>query len=656
MCGIAGFIGPECRIEIHEPLLRSMANSMDLRGPDAQGVWLDPASGVGLAHARLSIIDLSETGAQPMLSQDGSLAVAFNGEIYNHAEIRRRLEAENAVPLHGWRGSSDTETLLAAIQAWGLETALSRFIGMFAFALWDGNANELILVRDRLGIKPLYYGFAGRDLVFGSTLTPLKKHPGFSADISRDALALYLATLYIPCPHSIYEGVRKLPPGTYLRVTPRDAARGETGEPVTWWSVNQAARQGLEHPFDGDENEAAGELERLLTDSVRLRMIADVPLGAFLSGGVDSSCVVALMQSLSGEPVRTFTIGSDSGEYDEAAHARAVAGRLGTRHTELIGRPEQAMDMVPMIPRMCDEPFADSSIIPTYMVSKLARKHVTVSLSGDGGDELFAGYNRYLLAPRLWSALSWMPLPVRNALSHFIDPGLMRPATALVKLADAFVPSAKRQLLIADKTLKVVQAMRARDHADFHHRLASYWADPLEVVKGARHVRTRFTDKALHPHAPDYVRFMQAMDQQTYLPGDILTKVDRASMAVSLEARVPLLDHRVVEFSHSLPSAMNIAGGVGKRVLRNVLYRHVPKELMERPKQGFGLPIDEWLRGPLREWAEDLLNENRLARESFFNPKPVRAAWREHLSGRKNMPYHLWAVLMFQAWLAKEDA
>lgn len=378
MCGIAGFFGPDLQADSYQSVLESMAKSMNLRGPDSQGTWAEPAAGVGLAHARLSIIDLSEAGQQPMRSADGSLSIVFNGEIYNYRQIRRELEEQGQTPVNGWRGGSDTEVLLAAVSAWGLETALQRFIGMFAFALWNSKAKELTLVRDRMGIKPLYYGFAGRDLVFGSTLTPLSKHPKFNSSIDRDALALYFATLYIPCPHSIYKNVSKLPPGTLLTISAKNVREKALPTPQTWWSVNQAVKNGIKRPFTGDEQEAAEELERLLTDAVRLRMIADVPLGAFLSGGVDSSSVVALMQSLSDRPVKTFTIGAESGEYDEAAHARAVAGRLGTEHTELIGRPDDALDMVPLIPRMCDEPFADSSIIPTYMVSKLAREQVTV--------------------------------------------------------------------------------------------------------------------------------------------------------------------------------------------------------------------------------------------------------------------------------------
>jgi asparagine synthase (glutamine-hydrolysing) len=629
-----------------------MGRSMELRGPDAGGVWSDSAAGVGLAHARLSIIDLSEGGLQPMHSADGVLSMVYNGEIYNYMEIRRELEGQGLAPERGWRGGSDSEVLLEAIRAWGLETTLERLIGMFAFAVWDSRKRALTLVRDRMGIKPLYYGYIGKDLVFGSTLAPFAEHPDWNPTINRDVLALYLSFLYVPCPHSIYEGVAKLAPGTHLTIDAKDAAGRRTPVPVVWWSADRAAAEGRERPFGGETHEAAEELERLLTDAVRLRMIADVPLGAFLSGGVDSSTVVALMQSLSDAPVETFTIGADSAQYNEADHARAVAKHLGASHHELIGRPQDALDIVPLIPRMCDEPFADSSIIPTYMVSRLARRSVTVSLSGDGGDELFAGYNRYLLAPRMWRRISLLPPALRKALSGALDPGLMRPLTALVKAANSLSPGDRRQLLIADKTLKLVQSMKAGDRAEFHRFLASYWTEPLDLVRGARELPpTRFSAPSRYPPCDDYVHWMQTRDQATYLPDDILTKVDRASMAVSLEARVPILDHRVVEFSHSLPLEMKISNGTGKLLLRKILSKHVPQELIDRPKQGFGLPIDEWLRGPLKDWAEDLISDRRLDREGFIRPEPVRRAWSEHLSGRKNMPHHLWAVLMFQSWL-----
>ncbi|MEW5772193.1 MAG: asparagine synthase (glutamine-hydrolyzing) [Thermodesulfobacteriota bacterium] len=649
MCGIAGFWGPARPADFFPPVLEAMCSSLRHRGPDSSGTWSDPACGLGLAHTRLAILDLTPAGHQPMHSADGRFCTVFNGEVYNYAEFRRDLEETGHAPAGGWRGHSDTEAILAAARAWGLEKAVHRFVGMFALALWDARERTLTLLRDRLGIKPLYYGYCGDTFLFGSQPGALRRHPGFDRPLSRPALAAFLRTLYVPAPLCIHDGIRQLEPGCLLTLTAADLAARRLPEPRPYWTVNAAAEAGAANPFTGDEDEAEAELTRLLDDAVGLRLIADVPLGAFLSGGVDSSTVVALMQRRSSRKVRTFTIGFTEPAYDESGPAREVARHLGTDHTELILSPEEARAAIPSLPRFFDEPFADASMLPTFLVSRLARQHVTVSLSGDGGDELFGGYNRYLLAPALWRAAGRLPRPLRRAAGGLLA-GLAGPlAGALEAAQSALLPPDRRQLILRDKLQKLSAALSADGREAFFHCLASFWQRPAYLLEEGAEPPTRFTDPAAWPRVDDYAAWMMAMDLATYLPGDILAKVDRASMAVALEARVPLLDHRVAEFALSLPLRFKIRDGQGKRLLRRVLYRHVPRQLIERPKQGFGLPIDAWLRGPLRAWAEDLLAEPRL-RDSGFRPAPVRRAWSDHLAGRANRQYHLWAVLMYQAW------
>ncbi len=654
MCGIAGFWGPPATADAMRTVLEAQCDAMRHRGPDAQAHWTDQAAGLGLAHARLSIIDLSPAGSQPMAGADGRLVITYNGEIYNYMAIRRELERTGLAPAQGWRGHSDTELLLEAMGAWGLEEALARCVGMFALAVWDTARRRLHLVRDRLGIKPLYYGYAGNSLVFGSTPGALRRHPDVQSDgggVDKDALCAYLRTLYVPAPLCIYKGMRQLEPGRLLTVTADDLAARRLPEPTTWWSLRTVAEAGQADLFTGSEDEAATELDALLADAVGLRMIADVPLGAFLSGGVDSSTVAALMQEHSARPVKTFTIGSTEADYDESGQAAAVARHLQTEHTFLRLTPAQARECIPLMPRFFDEPFADASQIPTYLVSRLARDTVTVSLSGDGGDELFGGYNRHVSGPGLWRRLSGAPRPLRAALAMALAAGLDRPAAALLELRQRRLPPERREHILRDKLQKFGAAMSATGREDFYRRLCAWWPDPATVVNGGSVPPTMLDDEAAWPAIDDFAQWMMTMDLGTYLPGDILTKVDRASMAVSLEARVPLLDHRVVEFAHRLPMAMKIAHGRGKHLLRKVLHKRVPMELVERPKQGFGVPMDAWLRGPLRDWAEQLLDEGRLRREGFLRPEPVRRAWRDHLSGRANRQYHLWGVLMFQAWL-----
>ncbi len=645
MCGIAGFWPTRPPPDV-EAAIRGMAGALRHRGPDHQGFWLDRENGLALGHRRLSILDLSPEGDQPMESHSGRFVIVFNGEVYNYRELLDELRQSGAmIPL---RGHSDTEGMLAAIEHWGLHEAVDRFVGMFAFALWDRRERDLYLVRDRLGIKPLYYGWVDGAFVFGSELRAVRAYPGFRAEVDRGAVSLLLRHNCIPAPYSIYRGIHQLLPGHSLVVR---SPAPHAGVPVPYWSAARVAEQGSARPFLGTDDDAVGELDRLLREAVRLRMIADVPLGAFLSGGVDSSVVVALMQAQSDRPVRTFSIGSHDRGFDEARHAKAVARHLGTDHTELYVSPDDALSLVPRLPELFDEPFADSSQIPTYLVCELARQQVSVSLSGDGGDELFAGYNRHLWGGRVWSWMSRVPVSVRRAGSRALGGVAPRTWDDLLRRASPLLPSALNHRMPGYKLQKLAGLLSAESPEELYRRLASHWTDPASLVLGATEPQTALTDVSRRSGLRDLTTRMMYLDLITYLPDDILTKVDRASMAVSLEARVPLLDHRVVEFAWTLPLSMKIRNGRSKWVLREVLHRYVPRKLIERPKMGFGIPLHSWLRGPLREWAEDLLDERRLRQEGFFDPGPVRRRWAEHLSGKQDWQYHLWDVLMFQAWL-----
>jgi asparagine synthase (glutamine-hydrolysing) len=629
-----------------------MADTLIHRGPDDGGVWLDAAAGVALAHRRLAILDLSPTGHQPMVSPSGRYVIAFNGEIYNHLELRAELEKVGAggTAPPAWRGHSDTETLLVAFGAWGVEATLRKLVGMFAIALWDRETRMLTLARDRLGEKPLYYGHVRGGLVFASELKAIRAFPGFDNIVERRALALFMRHNYVPSPWSIYAGIWKLPPGCWVQFSAGDSGSGR-GEVRAYWSARAVAEAGLANPFAGSDSDAAEELGRVLRTSIAGQMIADVPLGGFLSGGIDSSTVVALMQALSSRPVRTFTIGFHEGEYDEAQHAKTVARHLGTDHTEWYVTPQDALDVIPGLPRLYDEPFADSSQIPTHLVSRLARRRVTVALSGDAGDELFGGYNRYFWAGQFWRRLGWVPAPLRQALAgalRGLSPGQWN---RLFRLGRGLVPKRLRYANPGDKLHKLAGMLAADCPNALYLKLVSHWDDPAAVVLGATEPTTPITDSSAWPDCPDFERHMMYLDTITYLPDDILAKVDRAAMGVSLETRAPFLDHRVMEFAWRLPLHMKIRDGQGKWLLREVLYRHVPKELIERPKMGFGVPVDHWLRGPLRDWAEDLLSEARLRRDGFLDPVPIRRKWSEHLSGRRNWQYLLWDVLMFESWL-----
>ena len=651
MCGIAGFITKVDTNSLVEKqrTLANMCHAIRHRGPDNDGSWSDVKAGVWLGHQRLSVIDLSQAGNQPMQSPRGRYVIIFNGEIYNHLSLRQTLEAEGNAP--SWCGHSDTETLLAGFEIWGIQRTVERAVGMFAFAVWDRKNSTLTLGRDRFGEKPLYYGWQGHGdsavFLFGSELKALQKHPAFKKNINRGALSLQLRHNCIPAPYSIYEGISKLLPGSLLSVS------RQKPEPKVWvyWSVVDVAKSGIANVFSGSDKQAIDKLELLLKDAVSKQMMADVPLGAFLSGGVDSSTIVALMQAQSDRSVKTFSIGFNEEGYDEAKHAKVVAKHLDTDHTELYVTAEQARSVIPLLANLYDEPFSDCSQIPTFLVSKLAKQHVSVSLSGDAGDELFCGYNRYQVAANLWHKLAMVPVPLRKLVAKgltSISPNSWNSlATSISR-----VKSRSTQLSnLGGKIHKGAGVLSSQSAHDLYLGLVSHWDDVETVVIKGQEPPTFLTGNLPNLSELDDVQRMMVLDMITYLTDDILTKVDRAAMGVSLETRTPFLDHRIVDFAWRLPQTMKIRNGKSKWALRQVLYRHVPKALIERPKMGFGVPIDSWLRGPLRDWAEDLLGEARLKHEGFLNYVPIRKKWAEHLSGRRNWQYQLWDVLMFQAWL-----
>jgi asparagine synthase (glutamine-hydrolysing) len=643
MCGITGFFNPTRQINATElkTMVVRMSETIRHRGPDDQGEWVDADQGIAFGFRRLAVLDLSPAGSQPMHSSDGRFVIIFNGEVYNYRELRDELQARGAA----FRGTSDTEVLLAAFGAWGILGAVKRFNGMFAFAVWDRKEQTLHIVRDRLGIKPLYYGWQAGNLIFGSELKALRAHPSFNAEIDRRALTLYLRYNYIPTPYSIYTGIFKLPPACILTIRPDTSPQDAIPSP--YWSARETVQHGLANPFEGDEREAVDALDAHLRHSVGLRMLADVPLGAFLSGGVDSSVIVALMQGQSSRPVKTFTIGFYESGFDEAAHARSVAQHLGTDHTELYITPEETRSVIPLLPSLYDEPFSDSSQIPTYLVSKLARQDVTVSLSGDGGDELFGGYNRYFWVPRIWKRMGRLPHTIRKGVAGLMQTVSPQTWANGVEAAGRFSPAAKNLPNAGDKAHRLAEALRAPNPESIYFDLVSHWKNPARVVLGGHEPA-----RSLASLPATLAERMMYQDLVTYLQDDILAKVDRASMGVGLEARAPYLDdHKTVEFAWRLPLHMKIHNGQGKWALRQVLYRYIPQKLIGRPKMGFGVPLDSWLRNELREWAEDLLNERRLHREGYFDPAPVLRMWREHLSGRQNRQYQLWDILMFQSWL-----
>ena len=661
MCGIAGILdrsSEDLRMEI-APMVKALHH----RGPDAAGTWIDERNSLALGHTRLSIIDLSSGGNQPMVSASGRYVLTYNGEVYNFLDLRRELNRSG----HKFHGHSDTEVMLAAFEHWGVEESLGRFIGMFAFGIWDRAERRLTLVRDRLGKKPLYFGWMGSTFLFGSELKALRAHPGFHESINRDVLALYLRYGYVPAPYCIYRNLYQLMPGSVLGISadrahlasefsPFPESEQVRWKPIRYWSARAVVERGCGQVSPMSQEDAIGELDRLLRESVRMRMVADVPLGAFLSGGVDSSTVVALMQAQSTQPVRTFTIGFREEEFNEARHAKAVAAHLGTDHTELYVTAQDAMAVIPRLPQLYDEPFADASQIPTFLVSELTRRHVTVSLSGDGGDELFGGYTRYFRCQLIWNRLMTMPTQVRRSLAFGIRSVSPAQWTTLVRYLTPLLPKRLRMTLPGDKLYKLSNLLMMAKPETLYHRLLSLWDNPTAVVLGAVEPLTAVTDPAQWASVPGLIEQMMYLDTRTYMPDDLLVKVDRASMGVSLEVRTPLLDHRVVEWAWQLPTSLKVRDGEGKWALREVLYKYVPRRLVDRPKMGFGVPIDSWLRGPLRAWAESLLDEKRLRDEGFLDPAPIRQRWADHLSGQRDWQYSLWTVLMFQAWRDQQAA
>jgi asparagine synthase (glutamine-hydrolysing) len=638
MCGIAGFLAPGPLGPESTGLARRMGDAIAHRGPDGHGEWVDHEAGLALAHRRLAIVDLSEAGHQPMVSTDGRWVMAFNGEIYNHLVLRQLLQAQGRAP--AWRGHSDTETLLAAVAAWGVRGAAERTVGMFAVALWDRQSRKLTLLRDRLGEKPLYWGVQRGVLLFASELKAIRAHPAFEGGIDRGALALLLGHGYVPAPHAIHTGLHKLPPGCLLTL---DTGGMAEARPEAYWSVHDKALAGASAPLALSDDEAVDELDRLLRQAVQGQRMADVPLGAFLSGGIDSSTIVGVMQALSKEPVRSFTIGLPDTELDESAHARAVAAHLGTQHTELVLTSADALAVIPRLPQLFCEPFADASQIPTFLVSQLARRQVTVALSGDGGDELFGGYERYRWA----RSVARTPLALRRAASWALG---MLPAETWATLSTPVSPWLPRELREgdrADRLRKLASVLGARRDDDVYRQMVSFWPDGGTPVPGAGNASSVFDERA---PALGFEARMMLLDLRSYLPDDILVKVDRVAMAASLETRVPLLDYRLVEFALRLPLHQKMRDGQGKWILRRVLDRYVPRHLVERRKMGFGIPIHAWLRGPLRDWAQSLLDVSALGAGGLIDPQPVDALWQDHLAGRHDWGYRLWPVLMFEAW------
>ena len=666
VCIMCGFAGVLCNGRVSEELLTAMTSKIRHRGPDDHGVWFDQDAGIGLGHNRLFVLDPSPAGHQPMISTSGRYVIGLNGEIYNHSSLRSVMKEKGFAPQ--WRGHSDTETLLAGFDAWGIEATIQKTVSMFAFAAWDQKERSLTLARDRLGEKPLYYGWNRGVFLFASELKALSAYPGFDAAINHNALALFLRHGYIPAPYSIYRGIFKLLPGHTLTLRkeacnicpwdfdepPFESFQAGSVSLHTYWALGDAAEKGQRQIFTGTDTEAASEFENVLTAAVLSQQISDVPLGAFLSGGVDSSAIVALMQSHSSQPVKTFSIGFREDDYNEAKFAKDVALHLGTDHTELYVTPDEAMAVIPRLPLLYDEPFADSSQIPTFLLSQLARQFVTVCLSGDAGDELLGGYDRYFLSKSIWEKIGWFPRSGRHALGKTIMKIPVYRWDQLNSLISNFHLGKRHIERLGDRAHKLAEILTAPTPEALYFDLISQWRSPCDIVCLSFEPLTTITNYLSVANVREFQHRMMLLDAISYLPDDILVKVDRAAMGVGLETRVPFLDHRVVEFLWRLPINLKIRNGQGKWLLRQLLNKYIPQKLIKRPKMGFAVPIAEWLRDPLRDWAEALLNESRLKREGFFNTEPIRLKWSEHLSGFRNWEHHLWDILMFQAWLAEQ--
>ena len=653
MCGIVGIFG-EKELSNLGNCIEQMTETLLHRGPDSSGTWIDEEDKIALGHRRLSILELSEAGHQPMESSCGRFVLSFNGEIYNHLDLRKHIEKISEVDKNlsfNWRGGSDTETLLEGFSLMGVKKTLKMTVGMFALALWDKEEKILYLARDRVGEKPLYYGWSNNNFIFASELKALKEYDLFNNKIDRDSLNIYMRHNYIPCPRSIYKDIYKLEPGALLSLDlSATKSAGTSLNKEIWWSLKESTNLGKENLLM-DKEQNLQSLEKSLIDSVRLQSIADVPLGAFLSGGIDSSLIVALMQSISNVKINTFSIGFKEDAYNEAGYAKEVAKHLNTNHKELYLSHEDALALVPLLPKMYDEPFADSSQIPTHLISLMAKEHVTVVLSGDAGDELFGGYNRHVQAPRLWKIISCIPKGVRS----FISFSILSISPKLLNQFGNYLPKGLKVIFLGDKLHRFADRLkRIKDQDDLYYSLVSEWEEPSKLVLKSKEPKNILERKSEWPQNLSFQERMMFLDMATYLPDDILVKVDRASMATSLETRVPFLDHRVVELALRIPVDQKIVGTRGKEVLRKILYKYVPKKLIDRPKQGFGIPLGEWLRGPLREWAEDLISKERLSKEGFFEAEMIHERWNEHLSGKRNWEHSLWNVLMFQSWLESQ--
>ena len=645
MCGIAGIFSHGFQNDFHEQLVK-MSDTIANRGPDDEGCWYDYQDGIGLAHRRLSIIDLSQSGHQPMLSPSGRYVIVFNGEIYNYKEIKKSLESQDIE----WKSDSDTEVMLAAIDTWGIEKAVTYFNGMFAFGLWDKKKRVLSLCRDRLGIKPLYYAKIKKGILFGSELKAIKAHPDFNPVISQSSLGAYLRYNYVPAPDTIYKNTWKLKPGNIIHFTQYDISNENFKESLCYWDIKKIAKEKQLNPFKGTEAEAIDQLDDLLVDSIKKRMISDVPIGAFLSGGIDSSTIVSIMQSQITQKVNTFSIGFNVEGYNEAVYARKIAKYLGTNHTELYLNQQDVIDVIPKLPAFYDEPFSDSSQIPTYLVSKLAKQTVTVSLSGDGGDELFGGYNRHFLIPYIWNRIEKIHPSLRKFGSNVLQ--LFSPVqlNQFFYKINILLPQNRQINRAGDKLDKLSEILPLTSPDAIYESLCSIWKNPENVIINPEN-KAKHSGMIFDVQLSGISNKTMFLDLISYLPDDILTKIDRATMAESLEGRVPILDHRIVEFAWSLPLEFKIRKNKGKLILRNVLNKYLPHEYVDRPKSGFSIPIDSWLRGDLLDWAENLLDKKRLISQGFFNASIVRKKWDEHLSKKRNWQYQLWNILMFQSWL-----
>ncbi len=644
MCGIVGFIdfSHQNPGESLPGIIAQMANTLAHRGPDDEGIWIDNKIGIALGHRRLAIQDLSPEGHQPMVSSCGRYVIIFNGEIYNFLELKKKMEALG----HSFRGHSDTEIMLSAFSQWGYRNAVEHFVGMFAFALWDRQKQVLHLTRDRLGEKPLYWGWMGQTFVFASELKALRKYPQWQENVDPDSVALLMQYNYIPAPYCIYRNMQKLLPGHVLSILDDGEIKCRA-----YWSMETVAEQGIANPFSGSATEAVEHLDWILKDTISHQMLADVPLGAFLSGGIDSSLIVAIMQSLNSQPVQTFTIGFHEKDYNEANQAKSIAQYLGTDHTELYVTSAEALSAIPSLPTLYDEPFADASQIPTFLVAQLTKRHVTVSLSGDGGDELFAGYSRYFWGELIWRRISWLPQNLRDFVAQSLVTVSPERWNTIFQFLEKQLPPNWQQRMPGDKLHKLAGVLASDSAEDMYHGLVSHWKQPENLVLGVSKYQSILTKIKNWPHVSNFIQRMMLLDTLSYLPDDLLVKVDRASMGVSLETRIPFLDHRIVEFAWQVPMSMKVHQQEGKLLLKQLLYKYVPRHLMDRPKAGFAIPIAQWLRGPLREWAEELLDQRRLQQEGTFNAALVHQKWSEHLEGSRNWHSSLWNVLMFQAWL-----